>query len=102
MVWSPTVATACLGLGVSALWATHAAAKKADKNKRVANLKWLIVTEKYICKDASSLHENVVNEGFKPQMANGFWGGLSGWQWAGWPSANCYNRMQQGRVPHPV
>jgi hypothetical protein len=58
MVWSPTVATACLGLGVSALWATHAAAKKADKNKRVVNLKWHISADEYTL-TAAILRDNI-------------------------------------------
>src|SRR6266571_3163638 len=43
-----TVATGCLGLGVSAVWATHIAAKKANIHKRSATLKWLMDMDEYI------------------------------------------------------
>jgi hypothetical protein len=50
-----------LGLGVSALWATHAAAKKADKNKRVVNLKWHISADEYTL-TAAILRDNIAKK----------------------------------------
>src|SRR6266404_2591612 len=47
MGWPSTVATGCLGLGVSAFWARDVTAKKADIQNRKASLKWHICTKQY-------------------------------------------------------
>src|SRR6266404_2911088 len=47
MGWPSTVATGCLGLGVSAFWASDVTAKKADIQNRKASLKWHICTKEY-------------------------------------------------------
>src|SRR6266849_5311073 len=56
MGWPSTVATGCLGLGVSAFWARDVAAKKADIQNRRVTLKWHIIGAVYLNTDWQTHH----------------------------------------------
>src|SRR5712692_1946928 len=47
MVWSPTVATACLGFAASEVWPKDIAAIKTQLSNRNEGLKWLIAIGVY-------------------------------------------------------